>query len=100
MGAVGVRLSRWVTHHGIGFNINTDLSYFRMIVPCGLSDKGVTSLHQELASTELNPAGAPALDFQEVERHFVRCFAQLFQRAVTEISPDELEPYAPSLTST
>ena len=47
MGAVGIRLSRWVTHHGIGFNVNTDLSFFKMIVPCGLSDKGVTSLEHE-----------------------------------------------------
>ncbi len=46
--AMGVKCSRWVTMHGIGFNINTDLSYFNHIVPCGIEDKQVTSLHKEL----------------------------------------------------
>ncbi len=46
--AMGVRSSRWVTMHGIGFNINSDLSYFSHIVPCGIKDKAVTSLQQEL----------------------------------------------------
>lgn len=46
--AMGVKCSRWVTMHGIGFNINTDLSYFGNIVPCGISDKAVTSLENEL----------------------------------------------------
>ena len=46
--AMGVRASRWVTMHGIGFNVNTDLSYFDQIIPCGISDKQVTSMNQEL----------------------------------------------------
>ncbi len=46
--AMGVRSSRWVTMHGIGFNINANLDYFNYIVPCGIDDKGVTSLEKEL----------------------------------------------------
>ena len=46
--ALGVKTSRWVTQHGLAFNINADLSYFNYIVPCGIDDKGVTSLQKEL----------------------------------------------------
>lgn len=46
--AMGVRSSRWVTMHGWGFNVNTDLSYFGHIIPCGINDKAVTSLQKEL----------------------------------------------------
>ena len=57
--ALGVKSSRWVTMHGIGFNINSDLSYFSHIIPCGIDDKAVTSMQKELGSE---------LDFEEVSQ--------------------------------
>lgn len=49
--AMGVKSSRWVTMHGIGFNIQSDLSYFSHIVPCGIADKAVTSMEKELGNS-------------------------------------------------
>ena len=49
--AIGVKTSRWVTMHGFAFNVNTDLSYFDNIIPCGISNKGVTSLEREINKT-------------------------------------------------
>jgi lipoyl(octanoyl) transferase len=46
--AMGVRCSRWITMHGFAFNINTDLNYFKHIIPCGIDDKDVTSMEREL----------------------------------------------------
>lgn len=67
--AMGVKCSRWVTMHGIGFNINSDLSYFNHIVPCGIDDKAVTSMQQELSRQ---------LDFEEVSQVFKEKLATQF----------------------
>jgi len=48
--ALGVKTSRWVTMHGFALNVNTDLSYFDYIIPCGINDKAVTSMEKELGS--------------------------------------------------
>jgi len=45
---MGIRASRWVTMHGFALNINTDLSYFDNIIPCGINDKGITSMQKEI----------------------------------------------------
>ncbi len=49
---MGVKSSRWVTMHGIGFNVNTNLQYFNHIVPCGIDDKDVTSMQKELGEPQ------------------------------------------------
>ena len=67
--ALGVKTSRWITMHGIGLNINTDLSYFNHIVPCGLIDKGVTSMEKELGKT---------MNFEQVKQDLVAKFEQVF----------------------
>jgi lipoyl(octanoyl) transferase len=71
IGAIGVRISRWITSHGLAFNVSTDLSFFGLIVPCGIADRGVTSLEGELERAV--PAG-------EVVDRFVDAFAQVFDR--------------------
>lgn len=68
--ALGVKSSRWVTMHGIGFNVNSDLNYFTHIIPCGIDDKAVTSMQQELGRK---------LDLQEVSSVLKNKLAQLFE---------------------
>lgn len=67
--AMGVKSSRWVTMHGIGFNINTNLDFFSHIVPCGIDDKAVTSMQKELGIE---------VDMQEVENTIIEEFKSLF----------------------
>lgn len=67
--AIGVRISRWITSHGFALNVATDLRHFRLIVPCGIADRAVTSMEQELG----RPVPMP-----DVEAAIVRAFEDVF----------------------
>jgi lipoyl(octanoyl) transferase len=67
--AIGIAVKRWVTMHGFAFNVNTDLSHFDWIVPCGLADKGVTSLERLLGSPQ---------DFDRMNETVARYFCETF----------------------
>jgi len=73
VGAIGVKISRWVTSHGFAFNVSTDLDHFKLIVPCGIADHGVTSLERL--------TGRPA-DLDEIQQRLARHFAEVFGRQV------------------
>jgi len=74
--AMGIRCSRWVTMHGFAFNINADLSYFNHIVPCGITDKDVTSL-QALLGHEV--------DESNVKEHLVHHFEEVFDITIKKV---------------
>jgi len=76
--AMGVRCSRWVSMHGFAFNVNTDLDYFKHIVPCGIEDKGVTSLQEELGRE---------IDMGEAKEGIKRHFARVFQAEIVDAAP-------------
>ena len=68
--AMGIRASRWVTMHGLALNVDTDLSFFELMIPCGIQGKGVTSMKRELGDN------CPSL--QEVQQVFLKQFVHLF----------------------
>src|SRR5262249_29327824 len=69
LAAIGVRIARWITSHGFALNVSTNLEFFNLILPCGITDRGVTSLTAQL--------GRP-LDWKAVEDQVVSHFAEVF----------------------
>jgi len=74
--AMGVRCSRWITMHGFALNVNTDLSYFDHIIPCGIQNKKVTSMKEELKKE---------ISVKEVKKSLQRNFEEVFQATLKEI---------------
>ena len=82
IGAMGVHISRWITRHGFALNVNTELTFFDLIVPCGISGKGVASMHSILGQ---------AVDLREVAERYAPEFAVAFSRNVVWISHEDLQ---------
>lgn len=89
--AFGIRSSRWVTMHGMAFNVNTDLSYFQHIIPCGIQDRGVTSLARELGLS---------CDIGEVRGQLIRHVESVFEAHATVLEGDAAFEYLEELTET
>jgi lipoyl(octanoyl) transferase len=75
--AIGVRIARWITSHGFALNVNTDLEYFKMIVPCGITDKGVTSLSRLVGRS---------IDLRDVAQAIALRFGGVFGREMVSLS--------------
>src|SRR5207245_3578915 len=80
LGAIGVHLSRWVTSHGFAYNVSTDLRYFDLIVPCGISDRKPASLEKLLDRRVERAEAAPRI---------VRHFGGVFSLEMRETARDE-----------
>jgi lipoyl(octanoyl) transferase len=79
LAAIGVRIARWVTSHGFALNVSTDLDYFGLIVPCGIADRGVTSMSRLLGSD---------VDRTKVEDHIIARLCEVFDRTpVVTVTP-------------
>jgi len=86
--ALGIRVRKWWAMHGLALNVNTNLNHFGLIVPCGIRDRGVTSMEQLLGTS------CPAMD--RVEEELARQLAEVLGLSLIPATPDVLEPIVPA----
>jgi lipoyl(octanoyl) transferase len=79
---MGVHISRWVTRHGFALNVHTNLSFFDMIVPCGITGKRVTSMKEETHA---------AFDTRTVAERYIREFGNVYGRRMLPVDLDALD---------
>ncbi len=80
--AIGIAVKKWVTMHGFAFNVNTDLSHFKWIVPCGINDRGVTSLQKLTGRTA---------ELEDIYSYVARYFEEVFEAEAEDMSVEELK---------
>ncbi len=80
--AIGIKVSRWITMHGFAFNVNTDLSFFSGIIPCGITDKDVTSIKREIKRKA---------DIDEIKTSLIKNFTKIFEYTnVSQVTREEI----------
>ncbi len=94
LAAIGVHIARWVSSHGFALNVTTDLSYFDLIVPCGIPDKGVTSLAQHRVASGRSRWAEPDKNLMpRVKSSVVRHFGEVFDREMMPVTAETLEDW-------
>ena len=79
--AIGIAIRHWVTMHGFAFNVNTNLAHFNWITPCGITDRGVTSMEQELGQMQ---------DMNLVYSQIIKYFCEVFSAELTLLTADDI----------
>ncbi len=82
--SIGIKVSRWITMHGLAFNVNNELGYFEKIIPCGIFHKGMTSMKKLLGKEQ---------DMNEVRERVIKSFEEVFGITSTEIGTGDLSRY-------